>query len=103
MEAVGIRSSGKPIRQSKFVRACSYMAGALTIAATLSLAGCYGPPTERDALIGGAVGAGGGALVGSAVDAPGAGALIGGLAGAGTGYLVGQHEENERRSRYGGY
>ena len=103
MEAVGIRSSGKSVSQSKFLRAWSYIAGALTIAATLSLAGCYGPPSQRDALIGGALGAGGGALVGSAVDHPGMGALIGGVAGAGTGYLVGEHQENEWRYRNGGY
>ena len=101
MEALGIPSLRKPTRQSKFVRAC--VAGALTIAATLALAGCYGPPSQRDALIGGALGAGGGALVGSAVDHPGMGALIGGVAGAGTGYLVGEHQENEWRYRYGGY
>ena len=101
MEAVGIRSSGKSVSQSKFLRGC--IAGALTIAATLSLAGCYGPPSQRDALIGGALGAGGGALVGSAVDHPGMGALIGGVAGACTGYLVGEHQENEWRYRNGGY
>lgn len=106
MEAVAITS----IWQSKFVRACRYVAGAAAIAATLSLAGCYGPPTQRDALMGGAIGAGSGALIGSAVDHPIAGALIGGAAGAGGGYLYGQHEEREwrgdpyyGRGYYGGY
>jgi osmotically inducible lipoprotein OsmB len=103
MEAVGIRSPGKSIGRIKFVRACRYLAGALTLAGTLSLAGCYGPPTQRDALMGGAIGAGGGALIGSAVDHPIAGALVGGAAGAGAGYLYGQNQENQWRYRYGGY
>jgi osmotically inducible lipoprotein OsmB len=92
----------RPITQSKFARACRYFAAAGTLAAALSLAGCYGPPTERDALVGGAVGAGGGALVGSAVGSPGVGAVVGGLAGAGTGYLIGNHQEEEYW-RHGGY
>lgn len=89
----------------RFARACRYIAGAVALAMTLALAGCYGPPMsprERDTLIGGAVGLGGGALVGSAVGSPGAGAAIGGLAGAGAGYLIGNHQENEYW-RYGGY
>ncbi len=88
------------------MRACRYLAARLTIAATLSLGGCYGPPTQRDALMGGAIGAGSGALIGSAVDHPIAGALVGGAAGAGAGYLYGQHQENEwQRGPYysGGY
>ena len=101
MEAIGTESVTKRISRIKFVRACRYLAGALTIAAALTLAGCYGPPTERDALLGGAVGAGGGALVGSAVGSPGVGAVVGGLAGAGTGYLIGNHQENEWRYRNG--
>src|SRR5580698_8478192 len=92
----------KPTTQSKFARACRYLAAAGTLAAVLSLAGCYGPPTERDALAGGAIGAGGGALVGSAVGSPGVGAVVGGLAGAGTGYLIGNHQEEEYW-RHGGY
>jgi osmotically inducible lipoprotein OsmB len=91
--------------QSKFGRAWRYVAGATILAGALSLAGCYGPPTQRDALMGGAIGAGSGALIGSAVDHPIAGALIGGAAGAGGGYLYGQHEEHEWRNNpyYGGY
>ncbi|HLH78545.1 MAG TPA: hypothetical protein VKV28_17220 [Candidatus Binataceae bacterium] len=59
---------------------------------TLSVLGCYGPPMgprATDTLIGGALGAGGGALLGSAAGAPGTGAIVGGLLGAGGGYLVG--------------
>jgi len=102
MEAVAITS----IWQSKFVHAWRYALGAAAIATALSLAGCYGPPTQRDALMGGAIGAGSGALIGSAVDHPIAGALVGGAAGAGAGYLYGQHQENEWRHDpyyYGGY
>lgn len=89
----------------RFARACRYIAGAVALGMTLALAGCYGPPMsprERDTLVGGAVGLGGGALVGEAVGSPGAGAAIGGLAGAGAGYLIGNHQENEYW-RYRGY
>ena len=93
------------IIHSKIGKAWRYLLCAATIAGTLSLAGCYGPPTQRDALMGGAIGAGSGALIGSAVDHPFAGALVGGAAGAGAGYLYGQHQENEwrRYQYYGGY
>jgi osmotically inducible lipoprotein OsmB len=100
METLEKSSFGRVISQSKFVRACRYAIGAAAIAATLSLAGCYGPPTQRDALMGGALGAGGGALVGSAVGSPGVGAVVGGLAGAGTGYLVGRQQERDWRYGY---
>jgi hypothetical protein len=89
----------------RFTRAWRYIAGAVALGMTLALAGCYGPPMsprERDTLVGGAVGLGGGALVGEAVGSPGAGAAIGGLAGAGAGYLIGNHQENEYW-RYPGY
>jgi hypothetical protein len=46
------------------------------------------------------LGAGGGALVGSAVGSPGVGAVVGGLAGAGTGYLVGRQQERDWRYGY---
>jgi osmotically inducible lipoprotein OsmB len=100
METLEKSSFGKGISQSRLVRACRYAVGAAAIAATLSLAGCYGPPTQRDALAGGAIGAGSGALVGSAVGRPGVGAVFGGLAGAGTGYLVGRQQEREWRYGY---
>lgn len=81
-----------------------YAAGVVALVAALSLAGCYGPPMSpraRDTLLGGAVGVGSGALVGSAVGSPGAGAAVGGLLGAGGGYLIGNAMEN--RYGYGGY
>ena len=100
MEAQRNSLFGRGISQSKLVRACRYAIGAAAIAATLALGGCYGPPTQRDALMGGALGAGGGALVGSAVGSPGVGAVVGGLAGAGTGYLVGRQQERDWRYGY---
>ena len=100
MKILEMRPERSRISQSKFVRACRYAVGAAAMAATLSLGGCYGPPAQRDALMGGALGAGGGALVGSAVGSPGVGAVVGGLAGAGTGYLVGRQQERDWRYGY---
>lgn len=78
---------------------------AVALLAALLFVGCAGAPLttrEKGTLIGGAVGAGGGAIVGSTVGAPGAGAAIGGVLGAGTGYLIGNHMQNEeyRHSYY---
>jgi len=68
-----------------------------------TMVGCAGTPLttrEKGTLIGGVLGAGGGALIGSAIGAPGAGAAIGGVAGAGTGYLVGNQMQNEQIRQY---
>ena len=65
--------------------------------ATFFLAACSGQPLstrEKGTLFGGVVGAGSGAIIGSAVGAPGAGAAIGGALGAGTGYVVGNALQN---------
>ena len=76
--------------------------GAALVAGALS--GCYGPagltPRETGTLAGGALGAGGGALVGSAMGAPGTGAIIGGLGGAVGGYLIGNHIQQRGYYRY---
>ena len=75
---------------------------AASLAATLFVAGCAGAPLttrEKGTLLGGAVGAGGGALVGAAVGTPLAGAAVGGVVGAGTGYVVGNHLQNEQYRR----
>src|SRR5579875_1356326 len=69
-----------------------------------ALSGCYAPglgmtPGETGALAGGALGAGGGALIGSTMGAPGTGAIIRGLGGAAGGYLIGRSVE--RRDYYG--
>ena len=99
-------SSGKlGLTQSRGRKIWRYCTGTLALVATLSLAGCYGPPMSTRAegtLIGGAAGVGGGALVGSAVGSPLAGAAIGGLGGAGLGYLIGNSMQNQEY-RYGGY
>jgi osmotically inducible lipoprotein OsmB len=75
--------------------------GAVVLAAAmaLSMMGCFGP-RSTDTLIGGAAGAGGGALIGSAVGAPGTGAVLGGLLGAGGGYLIGNAQANAWHQGY---
>ncbi len=66
------------------------LALALAFAGALSVSGCYTPQQQTGTLAGGAIGAGGGALIGSALThgSPG-GAIAGGLIGAGTGALIG--------------
>jgi osmotically inducible lipoprotein OsmB len=56
----------------------------LCAALALATAGCGDTPGQR-ALTGGAIGAGGGALVGAAAGNPLAGAVVGGLGGAAVG------------------
>lgn len=59
----------------------------------LGLTACSGmSDREQRALSGGAIGAGGGALIGWAAGAPLTGALIGGAAGAATGALTGKDD-----------
>src|SRR6202167_5123478 len=62
----------------------------LAFAGALAVSGCYTPQQQTGTLAGGASGAGGGALIGSALThgSPG-GAIAGGLIGAGTGALIG--------------
>ena len=62
----------------------------LVLAGALSVSGCYTPQQQTGTLAGGAIGAGGGALIGSALTHGSAGgAIAGGLLGAGTGALIG--------------
>lgn len=66
------------------------------------LFGCSGEPLttrEKGTMLGGAVGAGSGALIGAAVGHPGAGAAIGGIGGAAAGYAIGNHMQNEQDRR----
>jgi osmotically inducible lipoprotein OsmB len=56
----------------------------LCAALALATAACGDTPGQR-ALTGGAIGAGGGALVGAAAGNPWAGAIVGGLGGAAVG------------------
>jgi len=70
---------------------------AIAIAGALTLSACSGQPLttrEKGTLGGGAVGAGGGALVGLAVGHPLAGAAVGGVVGAGTGMAIGNSLQN---------
>ena len=74
----------------------------LSMLMMLAIVGCYGEPLttrEKGTLLGGAAGLGAGALVGSAVGAPGAGAAIGGVGGAALGYGIGNHIQNEQNQR----
>ena len=69
----------------------------LVLTASLFLMACSGRPLstrEKGTIFGGVVGAGTGAIIGSAVGAPAAGAAIGGAMGAGTGYVVGNALQN---------
>ena len=62
------------------------------------LSGCSGQPLtirEKGTLAGGVLGAGTGAIIGSAVGAPGAGAAIGGAVGATGGALIGNELQNQ--------
>lgn len=74
------------------------VAAALMLGAVFVLAGCSGQPLstrEKGTIGGGLLGAGAGAIIGSAVGAPGAGAAIGGALGAGTGFVVGNAMQNQ--------
>jgi hypothetical protein len=62
----------------------------LALACAASVSACYTPQQQTGTLAGGAIGAGTGALIGSAVSHGSAGgAIAGGLIGAGTGALIG--------------
>ena len=72
----------------------------LTCVLALGLAGCEAEPLsprEGGALAGGILGAGTGAIVGSAVGNPAAGAAIGGGLGLVGGALVGNEIQNQQR------
>ena len=62
----------------------------VALAAAVSVSGCQTPQQQTGTLAGGAIGAGTGALIGSAVSHGSAGgAIAGGVVGAGTGALIG--------------
>lgn len=66
----------------------------LVVILALAATACSGMSNkEQRALSGGAIGAGGGALIGAAAGAPLTGALIGGAAGAATGALTGKDDK----------
>ena len=73
-------------------------ASVLAVITLTAIAGCSGEPLstrEKGTLVGGALGAGGGAAVGAAAGHPGAGAAIGGVGGAAAGYGVGNQMQNQ--------
>lgn len=70
----------------------------LLVAATLLVAGCSGMSyTTQRALSGGAIGAGGGALIGLAAGSPAVGAAVGGGVGVLGGLLYDQYEKFQGR------
>jgi hypothetical protein len=72
----------------KFMK--KHLAVALAFTGALSMSACQTPQQQTGTLAGGAIGAGTGALIGSAVSGGSAGgAIAGGLIGAGTGALIG--------------
>ena len=75
----------------------------LSAAAVLALSNCAaptGPNTQQDAVVGGLLGAGTGAIIGHQSGHTGAGALIGGAVGAGAGAMYGNAQDQRQ---YGGY
>ena len=73
---------------------------AVVLLAALTL-GCVGMSREQQStLSGGAIGAGGGALLGGiSGGSPAVGAVLGGAAGALTGYILGEGGERRHRDR----
>lgn len=69
---------------------------ALCALSAVVLAGCETTPVQQGAVIGGALGAGAGAIIGNQSHHAGTGALIGGAAGALTGALVGDQIDEAR-------
>lgn len=74
-----------------------WMAPALI--ASLALVGCNTTPTQDGAVVGGALGAGAGAIIGNQSGKSGEGALIGAAAGALAGALVGDQVDERRQRR----
>ena len=77
---------------------------ALVLASAVSLSGCYTPQQQQGTLVGGALGAGAGALIGSAVSGGSAGgAIAGAVIGGGTGALIGNNVTRPRHCVRRGY
>ena len=69
----------------------------LNVVLTAAFLGCETTPVQQGALMGGALGAGAGAIIGNQVHGQGgSGALIGAAAGALTGAIVGDQVERSR-------
>jgi osmotically inducible lipoprotein OsmB len=85
---------------------CAPRTAVVTLAAAFALVtmtGCFGSPRATDTFAGAAIGAGGGALIGSAVGHPAAGALMGGVGGGALGYMVGSETEDQYGYGYNPY
>lgn len=67
--------------------------------ASMALMGCNTTPTQDGAVVGGALGAGAGAIIGNQSGNSGEGALIGAAAGALAGALVGDQVDERRQRR----
>jgi osmotically inducible lipoprotein OsmB len=75
--------------------------GAVMLVGAMGCSGQTLTTREKGTLLGGGLGAAGGAIIGAAAGAPGAGAAIGGVLGAGSGFLVGNAlQNNEIRESY---
>jgi uncharacterized protein YcfJ len=70
------------------------------IPAALLIGGCNTTPTQDGAILGGALGAGAGAIIGHQSGHQGEGALIGAGVGALTGAIVGDQVDEARQGRY---
>ena len=90
---------------AKVATARNFRIGIITLACAVAVAaatGC-GSPRANDTILGGALGAGAGALIGGSEGSPGTGALIGGLGGGAVGYIVGTETEHYNAEHYYGY
>jgi hypothetical protein len=75
---------------------------ALALAGAMAMSACQTSQQQTGTLAGGAIGAGTGALIGSAVSGGSAGgAIAGGVIGAGTGALIGNAVTRPRCAQWG--
>lgn len=80
----------------------SYLKHLIVMLIAFSIVGCVGmSPRQQGVLSGGAIGAGGGALLGGLSGGrPAVGAVLGGAAGALTGYILGDRSEQQPHHYY---
>jgi hypothetical protein len=89
-------SEGNKVKKIAFV--------GMALAGALSLSACQTQQQQQGTLIGGALGAGGGALIGSALSGGSAGgAIAGAVIGGGTGALIGNNVTRPRHCVRWGY
>jgi len=72
----------------------------LALVGALSVSGCYTPQQQQGTLVGGALGAGGGALIGGLASHSVAGAVVGGVAGGFAGNAIARSEDCNRRTSH---